>query len=744
MPTYKKVTDVNSINNSDGFTKQNIDATLTGLLNQARGAQDAGQAAFAAHLYLAAYFYSTSSTLTPHEDAIAGLKQAWSIACNSHEHTLAEYIYDNLEPHLTNDELDHCNQQLQSLTLDQLAEFGISRDSLKEVLEDVPGSPFGSKIVHVGAFRVSSASEPEEEEIDEEELIDSAQSILFPDGAGSDVDSAEARASELPASETGDTNKSTAQPSVALTPDGFVEVKENLETPGISLGEGFGFRTTPKVQGNVGGAANSRGAEDDGVEKQRPQDANVAQNQPPAASSAAQVNTPDQPASLANTPAKPAAHTPAQKGAFAQTPAPLPPNAQPGTQMVARSGAGEAAPKDFEEVMNNLGDVLKSLHEKTANGLAQAAQNKKQKGKAPKRLTYADIPGYKHAKDQMISFGIGLRQDPAYEKLVAELNEKHGLNSMPASDTIMFTGESREDVNKFMEATANETGLPTLKMSVEENMQGAMVLCLAVDSQNQPRVGKATGALSGPAVLCLEDVDLWMSAPEEFEGDSEFWRQSLAHGARHAIALISEAVANPQIYVLASISCFGDIDTFFADVLSPFSMVPIEDPTKDERQEIWENLRIAHPSLKDVSLTKLINYSANLSRFDMYTATREALEAAYKDGLSNKEFVPVTEDYLFERLSTFQPIESQEYQNMEDDVASRLRDELESATSLDELLGISGSGESVGEAGGAGACGSAGGEASAAGGAGASSAQDFSANGAQDGENPATPPDFSL
>ena len=123
----------------------------------------------------------------------------------------------------------------------------------------------------------------------------------------------------------------------------------------------------------------------------------------------------------------------------------------------------------------------------------------------------------------------------------------------------------------------------------------------------------------------------------------------------------------------------------------------------------------------------------------MYTATREALEAAYKDGLSNKEFVPVTEDYLFERLSTFQPIDSEEYQNMEDDVASRLRDELECATSLDELLGISESGESVGEAGGVGGAG-----ARDDAGAQGSSADGASANGAQDGENPATPPDFSL
>ncbi len=779
---------MNNINDGSHFIKSNIDATLANLINRAKGAQDAGCDLVALHLYLAAYFYSASNCQNPNEDAISGLKQAWTIACNSHEHTLCEYIYDVLEPHLSNDELDHCNEQLRSLTLDQLAEFGISRDSLREVLDDIPDAPFGSKVVHVGTIRVPAETDEAKDDIDSEKLIVDAQSFLAPQTKQSfsdDSDDKEANATksgegvqgkgvaqgdsiargdgvaqgdgvargngvaqgdgvardngvlhseDVPlgavASESSqghakDAEKNAAAaPGVALGANGFVEVGEKMDTPGVSLGDGFGFRTTPK---------NKQRPEDVGADKGAGagagSGAGAGVGSGSGAGIAAGASTGSVASASANAGASPTTSAGAGKGAT--TSAATNAGAGKGATTSAATNAGAAAQSspDFEEIMNNIGDMLKNLHEKTTQEPKAAPNPNLQKvgTKITKRINYANTPGYEDAKREMIAFGLGLHYDPAYKDLVAELDEKHGINSIFTNDTIMFTGESREDVNKFMEASANEPGLPVLRMSVEENMQGSTVLCLSVNALANSIIEKGAKGIIGPAVLCLEDIDLWMSAPEDFAGDGEMWRHSLAQGARQAIALIDQAVSDSSVYVMASISCYGDIDSFFADLLSPFSMVNIEMPTERDRQEIWESLRLAHPSLKKVSLSKLIKYSANLSRFDIYTATREALEAAYKDGLMNKEFVPVTEDYLFERLSTFQPIESVEYKNMEDDVAKHLRSELESAASVDDLLGLSSDASNKTSSG-----------------KGGSGLQNLSDNAANNKNTPNTPPDFSL
>ena len=112
-------------------------------LSRAIAAREAGDARLALHLFLAAFEQSAEASEVPSEDAIGGLKQAWSMACSTKERALAEYIFERLEPYLTNDEAEACAAQLQGLAFDRLAEFGISRDDLEELSEAFSGDMAG-------------------------------------------------------------------------------------------------------------------------------------------------------------------------------------------------------------------------------------------------------------------------------------------------------------------------------------------------------------------------------------------------------------------------------------------------------------------------------------------------------------------------------------------------------------------------------------------------------------------------
>ncbi|MEE0706898.1 MAG: ribonucleotide reductase subunit alpha [Adlercreutzia sp.] len=108
-------------------------AAASDYLARAVAACEAGDARLGLHLYLAAFEEAVEGADTPSEDAIFGLKQAWRVACSAKERALAEYIFERLEPYLSNDEAAACAEQLQGLALDRLEEFGVSRNDIEEM-----------------------------------------------------------------------------------------------------------------------------------------------------------------------------------------------------------------------------------------------------------------------------------------------------------------------------------------------------------------------------------------------------------------------------------------------------------------------------------------------------------------------------------------------------------------------------------------------------------------------------------
>jgi len=514
----EKNPDANTPSQDDGCRSEVAD-----YLRRAVAACAAGDAVLGMHLYLAAFEEAATAAGAPCEDALAGLKQAWALACQHKERSLAEYIFEKMEPYLTADETAACADQLQGLALDRLEEFGLSRDDLEDMTQMIAQDVMGldARIVKV------------------EHIVDAPLK-----GAG----------------------RTLGAVARALAEDRRKEADGDASAPAEAAGE------TPQAE-----------------DAARPADPQTAE------------------------------------GALA---------------LLARA-AGEA-------------------------GVAVEP--------AAESLTYANLAGYGSTIRLMRDFGVGLQDDADFQELVELLNRRHGLDGMPAADAMLFRSPAREDANRFIAATLGELGLPCIRMHMEENLQGMPVLCVMAQAEDAPRLATLRNAFEGGGVLVLEDIDLWGAPLGDYgeEADS-FLMMQLSRGAREALTLIRSAVENPDVRVLASASSAADIDEYFQELLEGAVIIDIDYPTPEERVDIWMDIAREHPSLRGVNRSDLVRLSANMPRYDIYMAAREAVEEAYKTGLMMRRYQPVTRDNLFDKLAAYQPLDSREYRELEEAVVSDFR-----------------------------------------------------------------------
>lgn len=488
--------------------------SVADFLARAHAASESGDDLLSMYLYLAAFERSSTESGSPAEDALLGMKEAWALACSAKERSLAEYIFEKMEPYLSHDELRICSDTLQELALDRLEECGLSRDELEEmaqmISEDLLGVDDPSlQIEHISTQRI----------------------------------------------------------------------------PGGSL-------SVAQIKGTIPSKAQ----------------------------------------------ASPAALPPAKDG---------------------KQGAEDALEESVAE------DVHLELQEEP--------------------LTYANLAGYGAVIESMRSLGLGMSQDDEFKDLVELLNARHGLTQMPAMDSILFRAPVREDANRFVVATIGELGLPAVQMRMEENIQGLPVLCISARADMMPKQSSLQDVFKNGGVLVLEDLDLWTSPSFDLPEDGPaFFMMQLTRGAREAVEMIRSSVDNPDVYVFATAATEGSVDPFFLDSLEPITVIDIDHPTAEERVEIWMDIAHRHPSLRGINKADLVRYSANMPRFDIYMAARDAVEEAYKAGLASKHYVPVTRDNLFDKLAAYQPLESEEYLQLEDAVLKDFRRGLDD---MDGLLG---------------------------------------------------------
>ena len=517
-------------------------------LRRAAQACASGNAVLGMHLYLAAFEKGSRSSYSPDDEAVDGLRQAWTLACKLKERSLAEYIFEKLEPFLASDEVAACAEQLQRLALDKLEEFGLTREDLEDMTDMISQDFLGIDGAH----------------------LMKVEHVTLPGSQGASA--------ALPLA-----RKSTPEGEGAMKPAREMRARAEFS----AKGEG-----SDKTSDALG---------------------------------------------------KPDADD-------------------------TSSGSTSALSRALQSAEEAVGD------EADAHAVVSSLE----------RITYADIVGYRDTVALMRDFGLGMQDDPQFKDLVELLNVRHGLDRMPAADAILFRSPAREDANRFMVATLGELGLPAIRMRMEENLQGMPVLCVLAQADNQPRLNAARNAFEGPGVLMLEDLDLWASPVADLGDDlGGLVFASLSRGAREAISLVRSAVENPDVFVLATTSEAGEVDPFFYDLLEPLSVVDIDYPTPEERVEIWMEIAHDHPSLRSVNRVDLVRYSAGMPRYDMYMAAREAIEDAYKASLVARRYIPVATDNLFEKLAAYQPLESQEYRELEDACVKDFRRQLEH---LDDLL----------------------------------------------------------
>lgn len=335
------------------------------------------------------------------------------------------------------------------------------------------------------------------------------------------------------------------------------------------------------------------------------------------------------------------------------------------------------------------GDGTLSLHDLVGSMIGEIRQNggeQSQDGKGAEPvvpLTYKNLVGYDEAIRLMRDFGVGLGNDAEFRKFVKQLNTSHGLGSMPAIDSFLFRAPAREDAQRFMMATLGELGLPCVRMNMEENMQGVPVLCVSAMAQRPGKLNPAR-MLEGPCVLVLEDLDEWVSPMPDGPMDDfgGLIMATLSHGAREAVNLIQMAVDNPDVYVLASASDSCEIDPFFYDILEPLTVVDIGVPTDEERAALWAELVADHPSLGAIDAKEVVRLTASLPRYDIYLATREAVEQAYREGLVSRTYRPVEPGNLFDKIAAYQPLESKEYGELERAVLEGFRADIDAIEAM--------------------------------------------------------------
>ena len=557
--------------NSSPSQNNEFDSSCAAYMRRAVKACAAGDEELGLHLYLAAYERGTRENGEADSDAAFALRKAWVLAVKLKERSLAEYIFEKLEPLMDPNELAVCAGQLQSMALEKLEEFGLSREELQDMADMISQDFLGA----TGPARLMKV-----------------EHLTLPSSTAS---------------------KRAAKPAEpAPEPKPATEAATSVEAAHQAV-LGASESSDDRPQAPFGSQADEDG-------------------------SAGSSETPEDPS--------------ASDGS---------------TSIVALDEpASEAEPSDETQTMAREADesaVISSLE----------------------NITYKDLAGFDRTIKVMRDFGIGMQDDPEFQGLVTLLNYRHGLERMPAADSFLFRSPAREDAHRFMTATLGEIGLPAIRMHMEENLQGAPVLCVMAQADNHPRLNSSRNAFEGPGVLMLEDLDLW-EAPVVDTGDDfgGFMYATLSRGAREAINLIRSAVENPDVFVIASASDGRAIDGFFYDLLEPLTVVDIDYPDQDERRAIWLDILHDHPSMRGNNLDDLVEFSAGMPRYDMYMAAREAIEDAYKVSLMHRNYVPVTSDNLFEKLAAYQPLDSKEYQALENAVVREFGRGLDG--SIDDLL----------------------------------------------------------
>lgn len=633
---------VDKNNGNEGPNQSNCSESYNDYLRRAAYACETGDLVLGMYLYLAAYEKAAADPNIPDGSALSGLYEAWHLACDLKERSMAEYVFEKLEPFLMPNEIAAYASELQDLALDRLESYGFSREDLEDIAgmisEDLEG--LGGTL-HIENIRIPNiAALGQEKPINLEDLPLAEDSDAFD------------------------------EPDEDMTPNEKKKQASKLSM-GVARVEDFNPYDMHKTS-SVGTSYHQATNDGSGAYYFTRDTERAAESDPNAVP---QKNIHEK--------------VTAASEAIAQAMASMP-SAHDG-----RGATPETIKKEATDVSRTDETKEKSLDTSSSKTVVKPQvigpdQELEDELDAPKRkrLTYANLVGYDEAKAIMRDFGIGLQRDAAFRNFVTMLNSRHGLSEMPSLETVLFRAPVIEDAARFVEATASELGLPVLRMSMEENVQGMPVLCVTAQGNNRPRMNHTQNKFEGPGILVIEDLNLWgiPQLPEGIEGFGGLMMANFSRGAREAVNLIRSAVENPDVYVFATATTTGEVEPFFYELLEPMTIIDLAFPTESEREAIWGQIMQEHPSMRELNKQELARLSGGLSRYDIYMAAREAIEEAYKVGLMQRMFVPVSTQNIYDKIAACHMVDSQEYKQLEEEIVREFRDDLDN---LDDLFGDS-------------------------------------------------------
>lgn len=622
----------NNADFSNNSLSDNASNSSSAYLRRAAAAADAGDFLLSIHLYMAAFERSLQESLVPSQAVLEGMDRAWGLAITTRQRSLAEYIFEKLEPYWTDDQTENRAEELQRLAFDKLEEFGLPRDAIEEMADMMAdGTFFGEAIGPEVLFSFDGV-----------------------DGSGS--------VSSTPAAHSAHQSSSTT----STTPAAFAAAS-SLDDE-VDLVEAHEIESTEDINGS---SSSKEHAKTPSSDRSLSEALSSAENMANIAQSLLE--------DMVAKATEGAAGTGAATGVNASA------NAGAGT--AGTGAAASAANINPLEMLSSLGITPVEID---AQALAQAAglAPKDQTPQAP-RVNFSNIVGYDHAIETMGRLGIGKNNDPQFQDFVAFLNQRHGVTKPPALGTVLFSGDAREDISFFMVSTVSEMQTPALRMRMDRNALGQSVLVVMASSDFKTRINNVVkNGFEAPAVLILEDLDLWEMPDFEpnFDDMSGFMQAQVSRGAREAMMLVAMALESPDVTVFISARDPQAIDPFFSDLISTYEHVVIDLPDEEERKALWRAAQEEHPSMRGLDVEKLVRYSRYLSRYDINYVVGESVDEAYRKSLEANRFIAVhTEDILL-RLSNYQAPESEEYQEMESYVIDHFSQELNRLSSWEDLL----------------------------------------------------------
>lgn len=548
-------------------------------LQRAASAVEDGDIILGIHLYMAAYERALRENRIPNEAVLEGMSKAWDLALRAKQRSLAEYIFEKLEPFWSPEEMAAHAEELQKLAFDKLEEFGLDRSLVEDVADMVS-----------------------------QDLMDSSEDVLY----RFDGDVAQNSGLPLKGVKQSDQNASKGSTEHSEVQGASEDVQHHFEPHNEGSAHDANPASSDLKEALVSHGQGSKNTESD----------NSSSRETPSAEIHSTVVPPDSPLAAA----------------FAQL-----------------------------------------------SSLAFGGQSEETQEVAQQKFDYRNLVGFDKAIKYMAKLGVGRGNDPEFAQFLEMLNFRHGLPGMPGLGTLVFRSPAREDANCFMVATVGELGLPAIRMRLDRNAMGQVVLCVMASPNFKARLsGVSRGGFESPTVVVLEDLDLWdLPFLDGSDDIQSLLSIQLSRGAREALALVQAALTSPEATVLISASDPSEIDPFFWDLIGQHRVVDIDFPDEAERREIWRSEQSQHPSMRGLNVGQLVDFSRTLSRFEIYAISNEAVEEAYRKSVERNTFCAVETGDILMRLSNFMPLESEEYQQAEDLAVESFRREL---SNLDDLL----------------------------------------------------------